>query len=202
VSNRFGWWINGAFDRADGLLARLQRHCPRCGGGLERQFSLLDKIGLHLPLPHTIHARHECEQCHARFVSYRPLTDFYLEASWTAAVFLMGELWPIALACPLTWLIASRWCRSRGLGNQDTILAGCVTAILWILVLVFGDLERGRRLLEHAIVMMPLIILALFVSLGMVLVLDRYTTLGSHETSPGNSIEVLERKLRGPPQAG
>ena len=50
-------------------------------GDLHRKFSLLNRIGLYLPLPHAIHATHECDRCHTRFRSFRNLTDLFLQAA-------------------------------------------------------------------------------------------------------------------------
>jgi len=175
------------FNRADAALARLQCRCPNCGGGLDRKFSLLDKVALYIPLPHTIYAHHECEGCHARFRSFLPLTDFYLEGSWSAATFFMGELWPIALACPLTWVIVSWWSKREQLGAADTTMAGVTTGILWTLALVFGNLDRGGRMLQHPVMMMTLTAAVLFASAGLVLVLDRHTTFNLREVGPTTS---------------
>lgn len=181
VSNRFGRWTDSMFNRADATLARLQCRCPKCGGNLDRKFSLLDKVALYIPLPHTIYAYHECERCHTRFRSFLPLTDFYLEGSWSAATFFMGELWPIALACPLTWLVCSWWFKREQLSGTDTTIAGAITAILWVLALVFGNLDRGGRMLQHPVMMMALTAAVLFTSVGLVLVLNRHTTFKLQE---------------------
>src|SRR5437773_10907466 len=89
----------------DAALARLQRRCPKCGGGLYRKFSILDKIGLYVPIPHTIYARHQCEQCRTCYRSFRSGTDLFLEISWLSALYLLGELKPLALGCTLTWVV-------------------------------------------------------------------------------------------------
>ena len=173
--------VNAAFAVAEAGLTRLQRRCPKCGGDLRRRFSLLDKIALYVPLPHTVRAQHECEECHARFRTFRPLTDFYLEASWSAATWCMGDLWLIALACPISWVVTSWWFKREAGGNVDTTAAGAMTAVLWVLALVFGNLERGGRLLQHPVGLVLLTAVLLFLSTGIALFLDRYTAFNLRE---------------------
>jgi hypothetical protein len=165
-----------------GWFAGLIRRCPKCGGQLHRCFSFLDKMGLFIPLPHTIYARHQCEKCAARFRSYRSLTDLFLELSWFSAGVYLGEFRLLALTCPLTWLIASRVMgKSNWDAGNDTIAAGILTGILWFLALIFGGGMRYGHLINHPLLAVPLLCLFIFAPIGIVLVLDRYTTFGLTE---------------------
>src|SRR5437867_4392329 len=100
-------WFERYWNSLDDGIRHLQRRCPKCGGELYRRFSFADKIGLFLPFPHTIYARHQCEKCHTWFRSYRTFTDLFLEAAWTSGFAYLGEWKPLALVCPITWLITS-----------------------------------------------------------------------------------------------
>ena len=172
-------WFDTFFDKIDNSLQRLARHCPKCGGELNRSFSLLDKIGLFLPLPHTIYAHHSCEQCGARFRSYRNLTDLFLEVSWVAACAYLGEFRLLALACPLTWLIAS-WIlgKQNRFEGDDTVFAGVLTGVLWLLAIVFGGNLRHASLMNHTILFFLLTLCFVLGPIWLVLALDKYTTFG------------------------
>jgi hypothetical protein len=170
--NRF----NQFCDKADLWLQRLERRCPKCGGTLYRKYSVLDKIGLYFPLPHTIYAKHICEKCHAKFRSYRGLTDLFLEAGWISSLFILGQWWPLALAGTVTWLIVSSWFRRDILsGDMDAVGAGVILGIVLALALVFGDEERGKFLMDHQIVFFPLLAFLVLAPVCVVLILDRYT---------------------------
>jgi hypothetical protein len=171
-------WLEIAFDKLDASFARLTRPCPKCGGQLHRTFSLLDKLGLFIPLPHTIYARHQCEQCKTRFRSYRTLTDLFLEGSWVAACAYLGEFRLLALACPATWLICSRLVKDTWTEGADTVAAGVLTGVLWLLSLVFGGGMRHAYLLEHNVLMFLLTALLVLGPVWLVLFLDKYTTFG------------------------
>jgi hypothetical protein len=169
-------WFSRFCDRVEAELSRLQRHCPKCGGALHRRFSILDKIGLYVPLPHTVYARHECEACHARFRSFRSLTDLFLEAGWLSGLYFLGEFRPLAMAGTITWLVVAIPLKgSLPRGETDTVTAGVVTGIVWLLALVFGDLKRGDYLTRHPLVLFLLTLLFVFGSVWVVLFLDRYT---------------------------
>jgi hypothetical protein len=175
-------WLNRLSEKIDDALHQLQRHCPKCGGELHRRFSAFDKIGLYLPLPHTIYAKHECERCHTHFRSFRSLTDLFLEAGWVSALFILGEWWAFALAGTITWLILWLFVRdTMSRGEADTVAAGVVMGVVWLLALVFGDLERGRYLTSHPGVMFPLTIFLVLAPTWTVLVLDRYTNFNLKE---------------------
>ena len=136
-------------------------------------------MGLFIPLPHTIYARHRCEKCGSRFRSYRSLTDLFLELSWFSAGAYLGEFRLLALACPLTWLITSRIIgKSDWNEANDTVAAGMLTGILWFLALIFGGRMRYAHLPDHTLLMFLLICLFIFVPILLVLLLDRYTTFG------------------------
>ena len=175
-------WINRVFDWLDEILSRLQRRCPKCDGALHRTFSFLDKVALYIPIPHTIYATHECDECHAHFRSYRTLTDLFLEASWVGCLLYLGEWKPLALACTITWLITYSLAKdavSRGM--TDTLCAGLLTGVLWVLALVFGNKAFGNFFHEHAVAASPIFVCLLFTPVGIVLVLDRYTNFGLEE---------------------
>jgi len=175
-------WFDRLFEKLDAALRRLQRHCPKCGGELHRRFTFLDKIGLYVPLPHTIHAKHECKDCHARFRSFRSLTDLFLELGWLSGLYVLAEFWPLALAGTITWLIISSLLKgSVSRGEADTLAAGIIVGIVWMLALVFGDLERGNYLMSHPAIMVPIMIFLLFGPVWVVLVLDRYTNFHLEE---------------------
>src|SRR5436190_9040117 len=146
-----------------GSLAGLIRRCPKCGGELHRCFSFLDKMGLFLPLPHTIYARHRCEKCGTRFRSYRSVTDLFLELSWFSAGAYLGEFRLLALACPLTWLISSRVMgKSNWAEGNDTVAAGLLTGILWFIALIFGGGMRYGYLVNHPVLMFLVMCLFIF----------------------------------------
>jgi hypothetical protein len=169
-------WLNRLCDKADAWLHHLERHCPNCGGELYRRFSVLDKIGLYFPLPHTIYAKHNCDKCHATFRSFRGVTDLFLEAGWLAALFILGEWWLFALAGTIAWLVvSSSFRRNTPSGSNDTIGAGVVLGIVWTLALVFGDEERGAYLMGHLVVFFPTVLFFVFAPVCVVLILDRYT---------------------------
>ena len=169
-------WFNGLCDKADVWLHHLERRCPQCGGALYRKYSVLDKIGLYIPLPHTIYAKHICDKCHAKYRSFRGLTDLFLAVGWITTLFILGEWWPFALAGTTTWLIvSSSFRRDTPNGSMDTIAAGVVLGIVIALALVFGDEERGKYLMNHLIVFFPLLLFLIFTPVCVVLILDRYT---------------------------
>ena len=169
-------WFGRLCDKADVWLDHLERRCPKCGGTLYREYSVLDKIGLYFPLPHTIYAKHVCDKCHLRFRSFRGLADLFLEAGWLTALFILGHWWPFALAGTITWLIVgSLFRRDAPNGNTDAIGAGVVLGIVLALALVFGDEERGNFLMSHLIVFFPLLIFLVFAPVCVVLILARYT---------------------------
>ena len=151
-------WVERACDAVDALLHHLQRHCPKCGGDLYRRFSRLDRIGLYLPLPHTIYATHQCDHCHARFRSLRSLTDLFLEAAWISALLLLGQWRPIALACPITWLVVTYWLKDSGISGHDTITAGVLTGVLWLLALVFGNEPFRDFFMNHTVAVLPVVL--------------------------------------------
>jgi|GEM_PF-6542438 len=169
-------WFNRLCDKADDGLHHLERRCPKCGGALYRQYSVLDKIGLYFPLPHTIYAKHICDGCHAKFRSFRGLTDLFLTVGWLTALFILGEWWPFALAGTIIWLIVSSSFR-RGVlaGDMNTVGAGVVLGIVVALALVFGDEERGKYLMSHLAVFFPLLVFLVLAPVCVVLILDRYT---------------------------
>ena len=169
-------WFNRLCDRADVWLHHLERRCPKCGGELHRKFSVLDKIGLYFPVPHTIYAKHICDKCHAKFRSFRGLTDLFLEAGWLAALFILGEWWAFALAGTIAWLIvSSSFKRDAPSGGNDTVGAGVVLGVVWALAMVFGDEERGKYLMSHQVVFFPMQLFFVFAPVCVVLILDRYT---------------------------
>jgi hypothetical protein len=173
-------WINRTCDKfaakADVWLHRLERHCPQCGGELQRQYTFLDKVGLYFPLPHTIYAKHTCDKCHARFRSFRGLTDLFLEAGWLSALFILGEWWAFALVGTLTWLIvSSSFKRERLNGSMDSIGAGVVLGVVLALALVFGDEERGKYLMSHFVLFFFILMFLVLAPVCVVLILDRYT---------------------------
>jgi hypothetical protein len=175
-------WINKLFEMADAGLQKLNRPCPKCGGSLHRRFSLLDKIGLYFPLPHTIYAKHECEQCHAHFRSYRCLTDLFLEAGWLLGLYSLGRYWPLALAGTVTWMVAWFFAgREASRGEFDTVGAGIVLGIVWMLALMFGDMKRGAYLESHSVIMFLLMTFLVIVPPLIVLFLDRYTNFHLEE---------------------
>lgn len=161
-------WPDRLFEKVDAGLRKLERHCPKCGGILHRRFSFLDKVGLYLPLPHTIYAKHVCEKCHTRFRSFRSLTDLFLEAGWLSALYFLGKYWPMALAGTLTWIIVSG-------GMYDTVGAGMILGIVWMLALMFGDATIGKYLESHPVVMFLLLVVLVIVPIVIVLFLERYT---------------------------
>jgi hypothetical protein len=174
-------WIDRVFNRIDALLQRLQRHCPKCGGDLHRKFSLLDRIALYLPIPHTLHAAHQCDRCGARFRSWRSLTDLFLEVAWVSALLYLGQWRLLALACPLTWLAVAYILKDSGNSGYDTIAAGTLTGVLWLLALVFGNPAFREFFFHHSIAVMPVMVFMLFLPVAIVLVLDRYTTFQLEE---------------------
>jgi hypothetical protein len=174
-------WINRVFDGIDAALRRLQKHCPKCGGDLHRKFSLLDRLGLYVPLPHTVYATHQCDRCHALFRSFRSLTDLFLEAAWVSALLYLGEWRPIALACPITWLAVTYVMKDSGNSGYDTIAAGVLTGVLWLLALVFGNETFRDFFMHHSVIAMPVTVCMLFLPVVIVLVLDRYTTFHLEE---------------------
>jgi len=177
-------WLNALFEKLDAHFAHLTRHCPKCGGELHRQFSLLDKIGLFLPMPHTIYSYHRCEECNTRFRSYRNLTDLFLEASWVACCAYLGEFRLLALACPLTWLISVRWIGKATWSNgTDTIAAAVLTGILWILAIVFGGNMKHASILNHTFLFFLLLLALVLLPVWLVLLLDKYTTFGLKDLS-------------------
>ena len=177
-----GRWINRVFDAVDALLRRLQRHCPKCGGDLYRKFSLLDKTGLFLPLPHTIYATHRCDGCQARFRSFRSLTDLFLEAAWVSALLFLGEWRLIALSCPITWLVVAYWMKESGDTSYDTIAAGALTGVLWLLALVFGNEPFRIFFMNRSMALVvPVVLCLVLLPVAVVLVLDRYTNFQLQE---------------------
>ena len=175
-------WFTTFFEKIDSHFANLTRHCPKCGGQLDRQFSLLDKIGLFLPMPHTIYAYHCCEQCGTRFRSYRNLTDLFLEASWISCCAYLGEFRLLALVCPLTWLISARWVGKAGWGSgADTVAAAVLTGILWFIAIVFGGGMKHASILSHSVVSFLLLLALVLLPVWLVLLLDKYTTFGLQE---------------------
>ncbi|HSU54180.1 MAG TPA: hypothetical protein VLT36_08995 [Candidatus Dormibacteraeota bacterium] len=174
-------WFDTAFEKIDQSLAHLGRRCPKCGGALHRRFSLLDKLGLFLPIPHTIYAHHQCELCKTKFRSYRNLTDVLLEASWVGACAYLGDFKLFALVCPLTWLICSGMGKNNWSQGTDTIMAAVLTGILWLLALVFGGDSKHSYLMEHNVVMFLATFLFVIAPIWVVLVLDKYTTFGLAE---------------------
>lgn len=182
-------WINRMFDRLDEMLARLQRHCPKCGGDLYRVFSFWDKIALYFPLPHTLYAKHTCDRCHRRFRSYRTLTDVFLEAAWIGALLYLGEFRLLALACTITWLVVNGVMdKNVSRGMSDTLCAGLLTGILWALALVFGNKHIGQFFHDHTVLVFVPFVLVLFFPVGIVLVLDRYTNFNLEEIDGENSM--------------
>lgn len=182
-------WINRVFEWLDDILARLQRRCPKCGGSLYRVFSFWDKIALYFPLPHTIYAKHECDDCHARFRSYRTLTDVFLEAAWLGALIYLGEFRMLALACTITWfVVCGLMNKNASRGMTDTLCAGLLTGVLWALALVFGNKAIGQYFHDHTVVTFVPFVLVLFVPVGIVLVLDRYTNFELKEIEDESSM--------------
>jgi uncharacterized protein (DUF983 family) len=157
----------------------LTRRCPNCGGELYRTFSILDKIGLYIPLPHTIYAMHQCERCGTRYRSFRSGTDLFLEVSWLSALLVLGEFKPFALACTATWLVVSVWL--KGEACVDTVAAGVLVGVLWVTAWVFSSPARGDYFSAHPIIMVPTLAVCTLVPVALVLVLDRYTTFGLRE---------------------
>jgi hypothetical protein len=174
-------WFDRLEEGIDAVLHRLQRHCPKCGGCLHRKFSLLDKIGLYIPLPHTIYAKHQCDACHTRFRSFRSLTDLFLEAAWFSALLFLGEYRFIALACPITWLVTSYLMKDSKDSSYDTIVAGMLTGILWLLALVFGNEPFRNFFFNHSIGAFFALLLMIFTPICVVLALDRYTSFQLRE---------------------
>jgi len=110
------------------------------------------------------------------------LTDLFLEVGWISGLFIMGEYWPLAFAGTFTWLIISFLMNSTtSRGEADTLAAGVVTGIVWLLALVFGDMERGEYLMNHTVIMVPTMIFLLFGPTWIVLILDRYTNFRLRE---------------------
>jgi len=175
-------WLTRLSDLVDKGLGRLQRRCPKCQGNLHREFSILDKVGLYFPIPHTVHAHHQCARCHARFRSYRTLTDVFLTIAWVSGLVVLGDYWPLALAGTIAWLGTWHFMKgSASRGEADTVSAGVVIAILWVLALVFGDLDRGTYLTEHRLILAAILLVLTVAFVWMVLVLDRYTNFGLKE---------------------
>lgn len=187
-------WINRAGDRltakADKWLHHLERRCPKCGGELQRNYSFLDKVGLYLPLPHTLHAKHLCDKCGARYRSFRGLTDLFLEAGWLSALFILGEWWAFALAGTLAWLIVSSSFKgNKANGSMDSVGAGVVLGVVLSLALVFGDEQRGKFLMSHLVLFFATLLFLIFGSVCVVLILDRYTYFRLtplEKSQPGN----------------
>jgi hypothetical protein len=105
----------------------------------------------------------------------------FLEAAWLSALLFLGEWKPIALACPITWLVVTYLWKDNQDSSHDTIAAGVLTGILWLLALVFGNQTFRDFFMNHSVAVMPVVICILFLPVCAVLVLDRYTNFRLRE---------------------